>query len=187
VKRVYHRRDPILLGAPPGKPPHDYSYMRSVMKSAMILDSLVATGLPEVESVWAHEAGGGRQLLAVAINQKYAGHARQAGLLTSQLPSAAYMNKFVIVVDGDVDTRSLDEVMWAVCTRTEPGRDIDILRQTWGSRVDPLREKDAAPYNTRAVIDACRPFERLEEFPRVAESNRHLRNRVLEKWLSQLG
>jgi 4-hydroxy-3-polyprenylbenzoate decarboxylase len=25
VERVYFRRDPILLGAPPGKPPHDYS------------------------------------------------------------------------------------------------------------------------------------------------------------------
>lgn len=186
VERLYHRRDPILLGAPPGKPPHDYSYMRSVMKSAMILDSLIATGLPEVESVWAHEAGGGRQLLAVAINQKYAGHARQAGLLTSQLPSSAYMNKFVIVVDGDVDTRSLDEVMWAVCTRTEPGRDIDVLRQTWGSRVDPLRESNSPPYNTRAIIDACRPFERLERFPRVAEASRELRNRVLDKWPDQL-
>ena len=182
VERVYHRHDPILLGAPPGKPPHDYSYMRSVTKSAMILDALVATGLPEVESVWVHEAGGGRQLLTVGINQKYAGHARQAGLLASQLPSAAYMNKFVIVVDGDVDARSLDEVMWAVCTRTEPSLDIDILRKTWGSRVDPLADGQGPAYNTRAVIDACRPFERLHDFPTVAEASRELRDRVLAKW-----
>ena len=186
VERVYHRTEPILLGAPPGKPPHDYSYMRSVMKSAMILDSLISTGLPGVEQVWAHEVGGGRQLLAVSINQQYPGHVRQAGLLTTSLPSAAYMNKFVIVVDGDVDASSLNEVMWAVCTRTEPGRDIDVLRQTWGSRVDPMREKDAPPYNTRAIIDACRPFERLSEFPRVAESSRGLRERVLAKWPAQL-
>ncbi|MFC7648453.1 UbiD family decarboxylase domain-containing protein [Streptosporangium lutulentum] len=56
VERVYHRDDPIQLGAPPGKPPHDYSYMRSVMKSAMIQDALVRAGLPGVEGVWAHEA-----------------------------------------------------------------------------------------------------------------------------------
>ena len=31
---------PILLGAPPGEPPHDYSYMRTVMKSAIITDAL---------------------------------------------------------------------------------------------------------------------------------------------------
>ncbi|OLF05970.1 ubiquinone biosynthesis protein UbiD [Actinophytocola xinjiangensis] len=187
VERVYRRRDPILLGTPPGKPPHDYSYMRSVMKSSMILDALLATGLPEVREVWAHEEGGGRQLLAVSIDQKYAGHARQAGLLTSQLPAAAYMNKFVIVVDSDVDTRSLSEVMWAVCTRTEPAADIEILRKTWGSRVDPLADPGAPRYNTRAVIDACRPFERLADFPVVAEASRELCDRVVAKWPDLLG
>jgi UbiD family decarboxylase len=182
VERVYHRDDPILLGAPPGKPPHDYSYMRSVMKSAMIQDSLIATGLPGVRGVWAHEVGGGRQLLAVAVSQQYAGHARQAGYLTSQLPSAAYMNKFVIVVDADVNPRSLNDVMWAVCTRTEPGRDIEVMRDTWGSRVDPLRAQGAPAFNSRAVIDACRPWERLDGFPKVAEASEELLQRVTRRW-----
>lgn len=187
VERVYHRHDPILLGAPPGKPPHDYSYMRSVMKSAMIHDALAATGLPGLKGVWAHEVGGGRQLLAVSIEQGYAGHVRQAGLLASQLPAAAYMNKFVVVVDHDIDPRSLNDVMWAVCSRTEPGRDIDVLRATWGSRVDPLRDPGAPAYNTRAVIDACRPFERLAGFPKVAEASRELLDRVTAKWPAALG
>lgn len=182
IERVYHRDDAILLGAPPGKPPHDYSYMRSVMKSAMIHDALVATGLPGLEGVWAHEAGGGRQLLAVSITQRYAGHSKQAAMLTSSLPAAAYMNKLVIVVDDDVDPRSLDEVVWAMCSRTEPGHDIEVVRRTWGSRVDPLRERGAPAYNTRAVIDACRPFERLEGFPVVAEASRALCDRVIAKW-----
>jgi UbiD family decarboxylase len=187
VERVYRRPDPILLGTPPGKPPHDYSYMRSVMKSSMILDALVGTGLPQVRGVWAHEEGGGRQLLAVSIDQKYAGHARQAGLLASQIPAAAYMNKFVVVVDGDVDPRSLSEVMWAVCTRSEPSKDIETLHQTWGSKVDPLGPDKGPPYNTRAVIDACRPFELLDTFPRVAEASPELRARVIAKWPEILG
>lgn len=187
VERVYYRDNPVLLGAPPGKPPHDYSYMRSVMKSAMIHDALASTGLPGLHQVWAHEAGGGRQLLAVSIEQQYAGHARQTALLTSQLPAAAYMNKFVVVVDHDVEPRDLTELMWAVCTRTEPGRDIDVLRETWGSRVDPLREPGAAAYNTRAVIDACRPFERLADFPKVAEARRELIDEVTRKWPDVLG
>ncbi|MFI6344038.1 UbiD family decarboxylase [Streptomyces sp. NPDC050560] len=187
IQRIYHRDDPIQLGAPPGKPPHDYSYMRSVMKSAMIQDALIATGLPGVEAVWAHEAGGGRQLLTVAIHQQYPGHARQAGYLTSQLPAAAYMNKFVIVVDADVDPRSLDEVVWAMCTRTDPADDIETLRQTWGSRVDPLKEAGAPPFNTRAVIDACRPWSRLEQFPKVAEASRELLDHVTRRWPDVLG
>ncbi|WP_200823505.1 UbiD family decarboxylase [Actinacidiphila yanglinensis] len=187
VERVYHRSDPVLLGAPPGKPPHDYSYMRSVMKSAMIQDALVGCGLRGVEGVWAHEVGGGRQLLAVSIRQGYAGHARQAGYLASQLPSAAYMNKFVIVVDADVDPRSLNDVMWAVCTRTDPAEDIETMRQTWGSRVDPLRAAGLPPFNTRAVIDACRPWSRLADFPKVAEASRELTDHVIRRWPDALG
>ena len=187
IQRVYYRDDPILLGAPPGKPPHDYSYMRSVLKSAMIHDALVRTGLPGVEGVWAHEVGGGRQFIAVAIHQKYAGHARQAAYLASQLPAAAYMNKYVVVVDGDVNPRSLNDVMWAVCTRSDPARDIEIMRDTWGSRVDPLREQGATALNTRAIIDACRPWERLNNFPRVAEANEELIERVTQKWADVLG
>jgi len=187
IERIYHRHNPIQLGAPPGKPPHDYSYMRSVMKSAMIHDALDAAGLPGLEGVWAHEVGGGRQLLAVAVHQQYPGHVRQTGLLTGSLPAAAYMNKFVVVVDHDVDPRSLNDVMWAVCTRTDPGVDIEVLHRTWGSRVDPLREPGAPAFNNRAVIDACRPWERLAEFPAVAEASRDLLDRVVQRWPDILG
>ncbi|MQA81307.1 MAG: UbiD family decarboxylase [Streptosporangiales bacterium] len=186
IERVYARNDPILLGAPPGKPPHDYSYMRSVMKSAMIHDALADTGLQGLAGVWSHEAGGGRQFLAVAIDQGYAGHARQAGHLTAQLPAASYMNKFVVVVDADVDVRSLTEVVWAMCTRCDPVRDIDTLRYTFGSRVDPLRQ-GGPTYNTRAVIDACRPYERLGDFPAVAEADPQLLRAAVAKWPDVFG
>ena len=182
ITRVYHRDDPVLLGAPPGKPPHDYSYMRSVMKSAMIQSSLTRAGLPGLVGVWAHEVGGGRQLIVVSIDQQYAGHARQAAYLTSQHPSAAYMNKLVVVVDHDVNPRDLNDVMWTVCTRMDPAEDIEVMRGTWGSRVDPLRAPGAPPVNSRAIIDACRPYGRKDSFPVVAESSRQLISDVVARW-----
>ncbi|WP_326836145.1 UbiD family decarboxylase [Amycolatopsis rhabdoformis] len=187
IEKVYYRDDPILLGAPPGKPPHDYSYMRTVMKSAIITDSLRKTGLPGVRSVWAHEAGGGRSLLIVAIEQKYPGHARQAAYLTAQLPNAAYMNRFTVVVDHDVNPRDLGEVVWAMCGRTNPELDIEVMKRTWGSRVDPLTLPGEIPFNSRAVIDACRPFERLKDFPAVAESTEELVASVTRRWPEVLG
>lgn len=182
IARVLHRDNPILLGSPPGKPPHDYSYMRTVMKSAMIRDSLVKSGIPGVTGVWAHEAGGGRLLVTVAIDQQYCGHSRQVGYITSQCQAAAYMNRFVVVVDDDVDPTKLDEIIWAMCTRCDPAEDIDILRKTWGSKADPLLVDQSVPYNSRAVIDACRPFERLATFPAVAEVPPELMRRTEEKW-----
>lgn len=182
VTRVHMRDDPVLLGTPPGLPPHDYSYMRSAIKSSMVLDGLQRAGVRGVEQVWAHEAGGGRIMLAVSIDQQFAGHARQVGHLTASLPAAAYMNKFVIVVDGDVDVKDLDHVVWAVCTRSDPGRDIEVIRRTWGSDADPLVRPGEVPHISRAVIDACIPYEDLGTFPRTATRDPGRVAEVRTKW-----
>jgi UbiD family decarboxylase len=182
IERLYFRNDPIILGAPPGKPPNDYSYMRALLKSAMIQDELNKVGVRDVRGVWAHETGGGRLLVVVSITQRFCGHSRQAGYIAAQCQAAAYMNRFVIVVDDDVDPMNLDEVMWSVCTRCEPAGDIDIMRRSWGSKVDPLLENPAVPYNTRALIDACRPFEKLDTFPRVAQASPALVRETVSKW-----
>ena len=182
ITRMHHRDDAIQLGAPPGKPPHDYSYMRTIMKSAMIHDDLVGAGVRGIADVWAHEAGGGRLMIAVAINQKYAGHARQVAHLTAQLPTAAYMNRYVVVVDDDIDPKSLDEVIWAMCTRTDPSLDIDILTRNWGSKLDPMLPDGATPHNSRAIIDACIPYERRANFPKVAQSDPAYLREIAERW-----
>jgi len=182
IERLYFRNDPIILGTPPGKPPNDYSYMRALLKSAMIRDELVKVGVRDVRGVWAHEVCGGRLLIVVSIKQRFCGHSRQAGFMAAQCPAAAYMNRFVIVVDDDVDPMNLEEVMWAVSTRCEPAEDIEIMRKSWGSKVDPMLADPAVPYNTRALIDACRPFEKLNTFPRVAQSTPRQVRETVTKW-----
>ena len=187
IARMWWRNDPIQLGAPPGKPPHDYSYMRTVFKSALIEDQMVSLGVPGIRSAWAHEAGGGRLFIAVSIEQQYAGHARQVGHLATTVPAAAYMNRYVVVVDEDVDASSLDEVVWAMSTRSDPGQDIEVLRRGWASKLDPMLVPDAPSHNSRAVIDACIPWERRTTFAKVAQSDPEHLAEVAAKWSSVLG
>ena len=182
IARLYFRNDPIILGAPPGKPPNDYSYMRALLKSAMIQDELVKAGVRDVRGVWAHEAGGGRLIIVVSIAQRFCGHSRQAGYIAAQCQAAAYMNRFVVVVDEDVDPMNLDEVMWAVATRCDPGEDIEIMRKSWGSKVDPMLKDPTVPYMNRALIDACRPYEKLGTFPEVAQASPALVRETVHKW-----
>ena len=40
----------------------------------------------------------------------------------------------------------------------------------------------AVPYNSRALIDACRPFEKLDTFPRVAQSSPAQVRETVAKW-----
>jgi len=58
----------------------------------LLHDALIAAGVPDVRAVWAHEIGGARMFNVVAIQQRYAGHARQAGHILSQCGVGAYMS-----------------------------------------------------------------------------------------------
>jgi UbiD family decarboxylase len=184
IERVYYRNDPILMGSPPAKPPNDYSYSKAVMRSALLFDALLAAGVPDVRAVWAHEIGGARMFNVVAIKQRYAGHAKQAGHILNQCGVGAYMSRYSVVVDEDIDPSNLQEVMWAVATRTDPAVDIDIIQRGMGSKNDPMfvAYPYAAPFSSKAIIDACRPYEHFAEFPAVAEASRELQEQVRKKW-----
>jgi UbiD family decarboxylase len=189
IERIYFRDDPIIVGSPPAKPPNDYSYSKAVMRSALLFDALTAAGVPDVASVWAHEIGGARMFNVVSIRQRYAGHARQAGHILNQCGVGAYMSRYSVVVDEDIDPSNLQEVMWAVATRTDPATDIDIIQRGMGSRNDPMSiaYPYRAPLSSKAIIDACRPFDFLAEFPAVAEASKALQEQVRTKWKDLLG
>ena len=39
-----------------------------------------------------------------------------------------------------------------------------------------------APFSSKAVIDACRPWDHLHEFPAVAEASKELQEKTRAKW-----
>jgi len=184
IERIYYRNQPIIMGSPPAKPPNDYSYSKAVMRSALLVDALQAAGVPDVEGVWAHEIGGARMFNVVSIRQRYAGHARQAGHILSQCGVGAYMSRYTVVVDEDIDPSNMQEVMWAVATRSDPDLDIDIIKRGMGSKNDPMSiaYPYKAPFNSKAIIDACRPYDFIREFPEVAEASKELQETVRGKW-----
>ena len=63
---------------------------------------------------------------------------------------------------------------------------IDFIRRHWSGPLDP-RLPRGVTWNSRAVIDACRPFERLKDFPIVARASPELRRKVAEKFAGILG
>lgn len=184
VAAVYHRDDPIVLGAFNCKPPHDYTLMHSVLKSVMVKDALRRVGMPEIKGVWFHECAAVNFLLVVSIKQMYPGHATQAGAVAAQSQVAAQGNgRYIVVVDDDIDPTNLEDVVWAICTRSNPETGIDVLRRTFSNKLDPIAPKETKEWRaSRAIIDACRPFNRMNEFPSVVRSRPELREQVEKKW-----
>src|SRR5262249_56906101 len=94
----------------------------------------------------------------------------------------AYMGRYIIVVDEDVDVCDLDHVLWAICTRSDPEYSIKILDRAWSGPLDPIIPKDRAGHSSRAIIDACRPWEWRKQFPAQIRTDPALERRLLDKW-----
>src|SRR5439155_216100 len=96
VEAIYHRDDPIILGVPPNKPPYEPHRYREYLRSALLLRELKAAGVPGVVDAHCFGVGGCRLLNAVSIEQRYAGHSRQAGHVAAMCRVGAYLGRIVI-------------------------------------------------------------------------------------------
>ena len=103
--------------------------------------------------------------------------------MASQCYAGGYANRWVVVVDDDIDPTNTNDVLWAMCTRFDPRIDMERLDGCWSTTLDPMcYDGDTDKRNSRVVIDACRPWDRYDDFPVVARSSRELDERIRAKW-----
>ena len=165
VEGLYWRNNPIMLGVPPNKPPaYDPYLYREYLRSAVMMRELRGTGIPGITDVQCFAEGGTRLFNAISIEQKYAGHSRQVLHAAASVASANYLGRIVVVVDDDIDVTDMNDVLWAIFTRMDPERSIDILRRNTTSGLDPAVGPTNKQYNSRLLIDATKPFEWRDKF-----------------------
>jgi 4-hydroxy-3-polyprenylbenzoate decarboxylase len=137
-------------------------------------------GVTDIAGVWQHVA---QLMTVVALKQRYAGHAKRAGLIAA---ANSYMGRLVVVVDDDIDPSNLADVMWAVTTRCEPAEQIDIVRNAWSSALDPrIKPADklaGVTSHSKAIIEACRPFGWIGQFPRTSALTHEEAGEIEKKW-----
>jgi len=181
IKALYFRNDPILCGFPLLKPSAGDNIHFSLMRSSLVWNALDEAGVPDVKGVWCHPSCG-RFLTVVSIKQRYPGHARQTGMIASQCRTGAYLGRYVIVVDDDVDITDSEEVLWVLSSRSDPAQSIEILRRAWSGPLDPRIPRDEVGHSSRALIDATRPYEWRDKFPKVSGASRELKDKVANNW-----
>ena len=118
----------------------------------------------------------------IKITQRYPGHAKQAALVASQCRPGAYLGRYIVVVDDDIDPYDMNDVLWAMCTRSDPANDTDFIRRAWSGPLDPVIPKDKKGFSTRAVIDATRPYEWMKDFPLASGSSADMKEQVVKKY-----
>ena len=189
VTAVHYRGRPILTNALMADYPScEQSGFFSIIRSAKIWDDLDKLGIPGIHGVYSHPAAaGGFGMTVISLEQRHAGHAAQALALAAQVPGGAYYTKWIIAVDEDIDPTDMDQVIWAMASRCNPVDDIDILRNTWSTWLDPTQNPpEKRPYGSKALINACKEHRHLPVFSQRTTLRREVYDSVAARW-SALG
>jgi len=184
---VHYRDDPILTVAAEADYPGGDNGVKSVaMRGARIWNSLESDlGVPGIEGVYnPPQAAGGGGMTFVSIDQQYPGHAAQVASVVSGAPVSAYFQKFVVIVDEDVEPTDIDQVLWALATRFHPAEDVQVIEDTWGYPLDPSLPEDMRRHGAKLWLDATKNYKYYDEgeFPERLALRREMYEHVAERW-----
>jgi len=185
VKCIHYRNRPILTGALMADHPScEQNLFFGIARSARIWNDLDLLGIPGIRGVYSvPAAAGGFGMVVVSIEQLYPGHASQVAALAAQCAGGGYYTKWIIVVDEDVDPTDLEQVVWAMSTRCNPIDDIDILRNTWSTYLDPTKNPpEERPYGSKTLIKACKNFKYINSFSKRTFLRKSIYERVRQRW-----
>ncbi|MEW6142968.1 MAG: UbiD family decarboxylase [Chloroflexota bacterium] len=185
VKTVMHRSSPIIQGNPPSILPSVWTLGRHLQKAASLWDELERQ-VGSIAGVWVVEEASIHGMVVIAVKQSYSGHAKHAGLIAAGSSATRIGCRYIILVDDDIDPANIPDVLWAISTRTDPATSIDIVRGCYGSAANPavpMHYKEIGQFEeSRAIINACRPYHLIKKYPSSIKSDAAVLKKVRDKW-----
>lgn len=128
IERITQRRDAIYHSTYTGKPPDEPAMLGVALNEVFV--PLLKKQFPEIVDFHLPPEGCSYRIACVSMKKQYAGHAKRVMFgIWSFLRQFMY-TKFIIVTDDDVNVREWKEVIWALTTRVDPGRDTTIVDAT---------------------------------------------------------
>ncbi len=190
VKAIYHRNEPIIFGQPPMRPIGNYNNPNFGGDDLDAKLRLEKAGIAGVQRIFYL---GRPNMRAVAIKQMSPTHVDD--IIRVLVPGGdQYMGHHIwVLVDDDIDISKSEEVLWAIAGRCAPEIGITVIPGTavWQldprvrpeDRSDPSQQKGRTSYTAHnLVINACRLYDWIKDFPPVAVNSLGLRQRIQKKW-----
>jgi len=95
----------------------------------------------------------------VSIEKQFEGYGKMIALAVLGTWGARFV-KTLIIVDDDIDPFDWNQVEWALATRVQPHRDVEIIKDVVGCILDPslpLQERQSGRSRTsKMIIDATK-------------------------------
>jgi 2,5-furandicarboxylate decarboxylase 1 len=149
VTAVTHRKDAIFHTMVGGGLEH--LILGAVPKEATLLTHL-RRSFPNVLDVHLSPGGVMRFHLYVKLRKNQEGQGKNVILGAF---AGSFDLKHVVVVDEDVDIHNPQEVEWAVATRFQADRDLVIVSESQGSKLDPSNRDGVG---AKMGLDATKPY-----------------------------
>ncbi|WP_313192496.1 UbiD family decarboxylase [Shinella zoogloeoides] len=128
LSAITMRKDPLYLSTYTGRPPDEPSRLGEAMNDIFV--ALVKRQFPEIRDLWLPPEACSYRAMVVSIDKRYPGQARRVMMgLWSMLAQFSY-TKLIITVDGDIDVRNWQDVIWALSTRFDASRDLMVVDNT---------------------------------------------------------
>lgn len=179
LQAVTHRRDPIYCSTIVGRPPMEDYYMGMAVEQMFL--PVIKRQLPEVTDLHMPAAGVFHNLMLVAIDKAYPGHARK--VMNAIWGTGQMMfTRMIVVVDSDVNIRDYNEAAWVATNHIDAKRDFEIVM----GPVDELDHASPWPdYGSKVGIDATRKwkgegFDR--DWPERITMSEEVRRKIDEMW-----
>lgn len=174
------RRDAIYHSCFTARPPDEPSVLGEALNEVFL--PLFTQQFPEVVDFWLPPEGCSYRIAVVSMKKAYPGHAKRVMMgVWSYLRQFMY-TKLVIVVDDDIDARDWKDVMWALSTRFDAGRDMTVIENTPIDYLDFASPEESL--GAKLGLDATNkwPPETKREWGEKIRMTDEIIDKVTSKW-----
>ena len=179
---IMKRKNPIYVTTVVGKPILEDAYIGKVIERSFL--PLIRMFHPEVVDFSMPPAGWFQGIAIISIKKRYPGQAKKVMMGLWGMGQLS-LTKMFVVVDDDVNIHDMNDVIWAVTTRTDAARDTIIIDNTPTDTLDPA--SPLVNLGSKLGIDATQKtreegYEReIQQLVKVDEATKNL---VDSKWSS---
>ncbi len=183
VTCITHRKQPIWNAFLSQFPPSESSLLTTLGFEGRFHKFLrYDLSLPNLVDVAFHNESSGRQFLVIQLKSPTQAEAWKAlNGAAALMPGYA---KIIVVVDEDIDPRNLDRVVWALCFRMQPDKDIRVTPgKITGLDPSALHPEEARkirerPLTSGVMINATRKWV----YPPVSLPKQEFMERARQIW-----
>lgn len=131
---MMRRKNPIYLTTVVGKPVLEDAYIGKVIEQSFL--PLIQMFQPEVVDFSMPASGWFQGLGVISIKKRYPGQAKKVMMGLWGMGQLS-LTKIFVVVDHDINVHDINEVIWAITTKSDPKRDVLIIDNTPTDTLDP--------------------------------------------------